>query len=86
MMEHRRVARNRDVQNPWGAHYAISHRSTPAPSIPFWAEIISRTTDHVDRKLTEAINIAIESPPLNTDSGWKLLPTVRGRPQSKAPM
>ena len=46
--------------------------------------IISRTTDHVDRKLTEAIHIAIESPPLNTDSRWKLLPTVRGRPQSKA--
>ena len=83
LMEHRRAAKNRDAQSPWGAHYATS---TPVPIIPFQAEIISRTTDHVDRKLTEAIHIAIESPPLNTDSRCKLLPTVRGRPQSKAAM
>ena len=80
LMEHRRAAKNRDALSPWGAHYATSHRSTPVLVIPFQAEIISRTADHVDHKLTEAIHIAIESPPLNTDSGWKLLLTVKGRP------
>ena len=80
LMEHRRAAKNRDAQSPWGAHYTTSYRSTPVPIIPFQAEIISRTADHVDCKLAEAIHIAIESPPLNTDRGWKLLPTVRGRP------
>ena len=79
LMEHRRGAKSRDSLNPWGAHFSKAHSSTPVPVIPFKAEIISRTKDHVDRKLTEAIHIAEDSPELNTDHGWQLLQTVRGR-------
>ena len=71
---------NGDDRNPWGAHFLQVHANIRAPVVPFKAVITSRTHDHVDRKLTEAIHIAEESPSLNTDSGWQLLPTIRTRP------
>lgn len=49
LMEHRRAARNRDIENTWGAHYANTHQDKPVPTIPFQARII---TGHVNRKLT----------------------------------
>ena len=79
MMEHRRAARSRDTKNPWGAHFATAHKDDPTPNVPFTAEIVSRAKDHVDRKITEAINIAEANPTVNTDRGWQLLPTIRGR-------
>ena len=33
-MEHRRAARSRDTQNPWGAHYTTSHKDDPTPNVP----------------------------------------------------
>lgn len=79
LMEHRRAARSRDIKNPWGAHFATAHRDSPTPNMPFTAEIVNRAKDHVDRKITEAITIAEEKPTINTDRGWQLLPTIRGR-------
>ena len=79
LMEHRRGARNRDTDNPWGAHYAIAHKDDPVPAVPFQAKMIARPRDHVDRKLPEVIYIAEESPALNTDRGWQLLPTIQTR-------
>ena len=55
LMEHRRAVRNGDDRNPWGAHFLQVHADIRAPVVPFKAAIISRTHDHVDRKLTEAI-------------------------------
>ena len=44
-MEHRRAAKIRYAQNPWGSHFLKDHGSTPFPTIPYKAEIISRTKD-----------------------------------------
>ena len=66
----------RNAQNPWGAHFCMQHGNSPIPDIPFIAEIVRRTNDHVDRKLAEAIEKAETSPPINTDSGWRLPPTI----------
>ena len=74
-----RATRSRDTQNPWGAHYATSHMDDPTPNVPFAAEIVSRAKDHVDHKLMEAIHIAEDTPTLNTDRRWQLLPTIRTR-------
>lgn len=52
LMEHRRAARNRDIENTWGAHYANTHQDKPIPTIPFQARIITLARDHVNRKLT----------------------------------
>ena len=82
LLEHRRAALNRDMKNPWGAHYSTKHNRTPVPTIPFSARIIHRARDHVDHKLGEAIEIAEAAPPLNTDGGWQLLPTMRKRSSS----
>ena len=79
IMEHRRAALSRNTQNPWGAHFYNKHSGTPTPDLPFTAKIVKRTTDHVERKLSEAIEIAETSPLINTDSGWRLLPTIRKR-------
>ena len=68
-----------NIQNPRGAHYSSKHSDTPTPDIPFGANIIRRTWDHVDRKLMEAVEIAENKPCLNTDSGRQLLPTIRKR-------
>ena len=67
------------VQNPWGAHFHNKHSNTPTPDLPFTAKIMKRTSDHVERKLTKAIEIAERAPSINTDSGWRLLPTIRKR-------
>ena len=83
IMEHRRAALARNAQNPWGAHFCMQHGNSPIPDIPFIAKIVRRTNDHVDRKLAEAIEIAETSPPINTDSGWRLLPTIRKRSLAK---
>ena len=80
LMEHRRAAKNRDKENPWGAHFTRAHKDGPVPVMPFRAKIIVRTRDHVDRKLMEAIHIAKRTPTLNSDRGWQLLPTIRARP------
>ena len=45
-----------DIQNPWGAHFHNKHSGTPTPDLPFIAKIVKRTTDHVERKLSEAID------------------------------
>ena len=79
LLEHWRAALNRDVQNPWRAHYSTKHNEEPVPSIPFSTRIIRRARDHVDRKLGEAIKIAEIAPPLNMDSGSQLLLTIRKR-------
>jgi hypothetical protein len=63
-------------QNPWGAHFCTKYGYSP---IPFKAKVVRRTNDHVDQKLAEAIEIAETSPPINTDSGWRLLHTIRKR-------
>ena len=55
----------------------MEHRDIPTPSVPFTAKVIRRTCDHVDCKLVEATKITEAAPPLNTDSGWQLLPTIR---------
>ena len=49
------------------------HGNSPILDIPFTAKIV-RTNDH---GLAEAIEIAKTSPLMNTDSGWRLLPTIR---------
>ena len=58
LLEHRRAALSRDTQNPWGAHFGTEHSGEAVPEIPFSAKIVRRATDHVDRKLGEAIEIA----------------------------
>ena len=78
-MEHRRAALARNVQNLWGAHFCMEYSNSPIPDIPFTAKIMRRTNDHVDRKLAEAIEIAEISPPINMESGWRLLSTIRKR-------
>ena len=78
-LKHQIAALNKNMQNPWGAHYSTEHNDTSVPTIPFTARIIRRARDHIDRKLGEAIEIAETAPPLNTDSGWQLLPTIRKR-------
>ena len=57
LLEHRRAALNRDMQNPWGAHYGTEHIGESVPEIPFSVKIVRRARDHVDRKLREAIKI-----------------------------
>ena len=79
LLEHRRAALNRNEQNPWGAHYGTIHKGSPVPTVPFTARIVRRAQDHVDRKLSEAIEMAETTPQLNTDSGWQLVPTIRKR-------
>ena len=79
IMEHRRAALARNAQSPWGAHFCAEYGNSPILDIPFTAKIVRRTNDHVNRKLAEAIEIAETSPPINTDSGWRLLPTIRKR-------
>ena len=41
LMEHRRGAKNRDTDNPWGAHYNSIHRNDAVPEVPFQATIIA---------------------------------------------
>ena len=75
--EHWRAASltsNRNVQNPWGAHYSTEHSNKTVPTVPFSAEIVHRAQDQVDWELGETIKTAKKAPPLNTDSGWQLLP------------
>ena len=79
LLDHRRAALSRDIQNPLGAHFGTEHNGEAVPEIPFSAKIVRRARDHVDRKLGEAIEIAETVPPLNTDSGWQLLPMIRKR-------
>ena len=79
LLEHRRAALSRDMQKPWGVCFGTEHNGEAVPEIPFSAKIVWRARDRVDRKLGEAIEIAETVAPLNTDSGWQLLPTIRKR-------
>ena len=81
LMEHRRAAKNRDAENPWESHFLKDHESTPVPTIQ--AEIISRTKDQVDRKITEAVYITEISPELTQTVGGN---SIRGQSQSQASM
>ena len=69
-MEHRRAIRNGDFGNPFGTHDHNAQAGDSVPAVPFHADIITQTRDHVNRKLTEAIFITTEKPTLNTDRGW----------------
>ena len=84
LMEHRRAARNGDTENSWGAHYSNANRGEPVPTVALRATIVTRTTDHVDRKLTEVICIVEEIPALNRDRGWQLMLTIPSRPIREA--
>ena len=75
--EHYQQAKDRCRETPWGEYYLLEHPdvNTQTPDfLPFTdAEILSRHSDTVNRKIAESLHIRKFKPQVNRDRGWRLI-------------